>query len=244
ASDSTLVGTYTYDAWGKILSANTASSTSDPNGILTKNPFRYRGYYYDKETGFYYLQSRYYNPGLGRFINADTILGTKGELLSHNLFAYCQNNPVIYYDEQGTERKLIGEKEDADNDTGCPSNSSISGGNPSGKPSSKSGNWLSRLLGEIHHIASDKSIKSGFTEAYKKIFDKAGMSLQDDANKIFLEGHSGAHTKAYKQYVLDYITQATEGLSGQTAKDALIRALKDLMGQMIKNPQMPYKGGL
>lgn len=70
------------------------------------------------------------------------------------------------------------------------------------------------------------------------------MSLHDDANKIFLEGHGGAHTKAYKQYVLDYITQATEGLSGQTAKDALTRALNDLKDQLIKNPKMPYKGGL
>ncbi|MGF0108615.1 MULTISPECIES: RHS repeat-associated core domain-containing protein [unclassified Clostridium] len=54
----------------------------------------YRGYRYDTETGLYYLNARYYNPEWGRFINADGIVGTQGELLSANMFAYCKNNPV------------------------------------------------------------------------------------------------------------------------------------------------------
>lgn len=65
------------------------------------NPFRYKGYYYDSETGLYYLNSRYYNPEWGRFISADSILGQTGGLLSHNLFAYCRNNPVMYSDSSG-----------------------------------------------------------------------------------------------------------------------------------------------
>ena len=66
-----------------------------------KNPYRYRGYRYDTETGYYYLQSRYYNHEIGRFINADAIGGNVGALLSHNIFAYCNNNPVISKDPLG-----------------------------------------------------------------------------------------------------------------------------------------------
>lgn len=98
--------------------------------------------------------------------------------------------------------------------------------------------------GELHHIASDKSLISGFTAKYEKIFKNAGMNLQDDANLIFLEGHSGAHTKVYKQYILNYIINATKGLKGDAAKEALTKALTDLKDQLIKNPKMPYKGGL
>ncbi len=70
------------------------------------NPFRYRGYYYDTETGFYYLQTRYYDPEIRRFINADnyelipTLAGTIGQL---NVFAYANNDPIMYTDETGTE---------------------------------------------------------------------------------------------------------------------------------------------
>ncbi len=66
------------------------------------NPFRYRSYVYDQETGLYYLQSRYYNPLFCRFISADTYVSTGQGILGYNMFAYCQNNPVIYYDPAGT----------------------------------------------------------------------------------------------------------------------------------------------
>lgn len=91
---------YTYDAWGKVLSKTGSMATS----LGADNPLRYRGYYYDQETGFYYLQSRYYDPATGRFINADDVsyLGASGTALSYNLFAYCENNPVIYCDHRGT----------------------------------------------------------------------------------------------------------------------------------------------
>ena len=67
------------------------------------NPLRYRGYYYDADTGLYYLQSRYYDPVTGRFINADDMsnLGADGELNGYNLYAYCGNNPVMYQDDTG-----------------------------------------------------------------------------------------------------------------------------------------------
>ncbi|NLW27979.1 MAG: hypothetical protein GXY93_11355 [Hungateiclostridium saccincola] len=88
------------------------------------------------------------------------------------------------------------------------------------------------------------SKKSGYTEAYNEIFERAGMSLQDDVNIVYLEKHKGAHTKVYKQYVLDYLTGATEGLTGEEAKTALTRTLNELKNQLLQNPRMPYKGGL
>ena len=67
----------------------------------TGNPIRYRGYYYDFETDFYYLQSRYYDPAMGRFINADGYINANGDMLGFNMFAYCSNNPVMYLDYSG-----------------------------------------------------------------------------------------------------------------------------------------------
>ena len=88
---------YTYDPWGKVLSVD----GSEASAIGQLNPIRYRGYYYDTETGFYYLQSRYYDPTVRRFLNADNILGANQNILSYNLFAYCSNNPINYCDPSG-----------------------------------------------------------------------------------------------------------------------------------------------
>ena len=88
---------YTYDPWGKVLSVD----GSEASTIGQINPIRYRGYYYDTETGFYYLQSRYYDPTTRRFLNADTAINAEGMPLEYNLFAYCLNNPVRYTDPTG-----------------------------------------------------------------------------------------------------------------------------------------------
>ena len=93
------VTTYAYDAWGSIVSqTGTLSST-----VGEANPFRYRGYYLDSETGLYYLQSRYYDAAVGRFLNADATEygGTGIVIITYNLFAYCGNNPVNYIDDDG-----------------------------------------------------------------------------------------------------------------------------------------------
>ena len=87
---------YTYDAWGRVISATGA--------LANLNPFRYRGYYYDSETGLYYLQSRYYDPETGRFINADdeTILDYGlCDIGQYNMFAYCFNSPLKFTDSGG-----------------------------------------------------------------------------------------------------------------------------------------------
>ena len=88
---------YTYDAWGNILTVT--GSLASTLGKL--NPLTYRGYVYDWETGLYYLQSRYYNPEWGRFINADGYTSTGQGILGNNMFAYCGNNPVNYTDPTG-----------------------------------------------------------------------------------------------------------------------------------------------
>ena len=86
------VVSYTYDAWGNMVK----KSGSKANDLGTYNPLRYRSYVYDQETGLYYLQSRYYNPAICRFISADSIsyLGADGTPVSYNLFVYCGNNPA------------------------------------------------------------------------------------------------------------------------------------------------------
>lgn len=93
--DGTIVASYVYDAWGNIL-----NETGDPI-IKTINPFRYRGYIYDIETGLYYLQSRYYDPLTGRFLNPDIFFDTKTSVLGTNMFTYCDNNPIMKTDTTG-----------------------------------------------------------------------------------------------------------------------------------------------
>ena len=101
-----LIAKYSYDPWGKLLSVTPNGWLDEQNAyyleVAEANPLRYRGYYYDTETGFYYLQSRYYDPEIGRFINADSYASTDATgLLSTNMFAYCENNPVMRVDPTG-----------------------------------------------------------------------------------------------------------------------------------------------
>ncbi|MDE6372888.1 MAG: glycohydrolase toxin TNT-related protein [Clostridia bacterium] len=101
-SNGAVVVKYVYDAWGNhaVLDANGKDVIS---GIGILNPFRYRGYYYDTETELYYLQTRYYDPELGRFISQDSVEYADPETVNGlNLYAYCVNNPVMGYDPNGT----------------------------------------------------------------------------------------------------------------------------------------------
>ena len=90
---------YVYSPWGEVISAE--------GGLAEINPLRYRGYYYDSETGFYYLQSRYYDPENHRFINADSYASTGQGFLGVNMFAYCNNLPVILHDSNGEFPSLL-----------------------------------------------------------------------------------------------------------------------------------------
>jgi RHS repeat-associated protein len=103
-TDGNVVVQYTYDAWGNILT--TTGTLAETLGTL--NPLTYRAYVYDQETHLYYLQSRYYNPTIGRFINADAFTSTGQGLLGNNMFAYCANNPVVFLDDRGTSYRAVG----------------------------------------------------------------------------------------------------------------------------------------
>ncbi len=88
---------YEYDAWGNILSIDGFLAST----LGQINPLRYRGYVYDNESGYYYLQSRYYDPEIGRFLNADSYITTGQGCFGNNMFAYCLNNPTIFVDTSG-----------------------------------------------------------------------------------------------------------------------------------------------
>ena len=94
----TKVVEYIYNAWGEVT---TKYLTTQSLTALYQNPFRYRGYYYDSITGFYYVSSRYYVPEIGRWLNADSQLNQKDGILGFNMLAYCHNNPIMYTDPTG-----------------------------------------------------------------------------------------------------------------------------------------------
>ena len=99
-SSNQLVAKYAYDAWGKLLSITGSAAST----VGAANPIRYRGYYYDTETGFYATGTRYYDPVVGRFINADTtdvLEVDQDSMVENNLFAYCLNNPINMADDTG-----------------------------------------------------------------------------------------------------------------------------------------------
>ncbi len=104
-TEGNIICTYTYDGYGNhiVLDENGKEDTS-LTSIGHLNPFRYRGYYFDEESGLYYLNSRYYDPETGRFISPDVLSildETKGQINGLNLYMYCNDNPIMFYDPNG-----------------------------------------------------------------------------------------------------------------------------------------------
>lgn len=100
ATDGTVLASYTYDAWGNVLTSE--------GSLAAANPIRYRGYYFDTETSLYYVSSRYYDPEVGRWTNTDRELaGVDGSVKGYNLFAYCHNNPANMADPEGNWPKWL-----------------------------------------------------------------------------------------------------------------------------------------
>ena len=177
---------YTYDAWGSLLNTN----SSVEGHVVEYNPLRYRGYVYDAETSLYYLQSRYYDPELSRFLNADALVSTGQGVLGNNMFAYCRNNPVIRKDVTGMEDLCQTSNEDDGNPAndffpvtgggGGASGNSSNPGNGGGANAPGSLPLVPSATGrhmtvpgvpteekqEIHHIVEQCQIgKSGFSSA-------------------------------------------------------------------------------
>ena len=102
------VNRYIYDPWGKVVSILDIGLNPAENGSLAHiNPIRYRGYFYDAETGFYYLNSRYYDPVVSRFISPDVQINADQGPLGVNLYVYCINNPVNYVDKSGNKASCV-----------------------------------------------------------------------------------------------------------------------------------------
>ena len=97
------IAVYTYDAWGNttVSMAHNQTAARDFSSVKSANAFGWRGYCFDTDTGLYYLQSRYYAPQMSRFLNTDTVLDTGSGVLGSNVYAYCNNNPVMYIDPTG-----------------------------------------------------------------------------------------------------------------------------------------------
>ena len=100
---------YEYDAWGNVLPVTdqNGNAITSSTHIGNLNPFRYRGYYLDTETGLYYLMSRYYDPVTHRFVNADGYFQSGGDVLDSNMSAYCRNNPINHADPTGCAPKTL-----------------------------------------------------------------------------------------------------------------------------------------
>ena len=233
--------TYEYDAWGNITNMTYTNKT-----LADANPLRYRGYYYDQETGLYYLQSRYYNPQRGRFINADSYISTGQGILGNNMFAYCRNNPVIRKDTSGTDDECVvdfNEDNNPLNDLGSPSGG---GGGIWGsfmRTLKYATDGLKMASGqrnltyqEDHHLISDKHKTRPI--GCKEIIDRYDYSLDHESNIVPLKGHRGRHTNAYHDFITIAITELDVLAAESTA--VFIDGMK-ILGEFVQeNWWIPY----
>lgn len=163
-NNSTKMVSYSYDAWGKMLSkTGTLAST-----LGTIQPFRYRGYVYDEETGLYYLRCRYLNPSFGRFLNTDFFSQFANQPTGCNLFLYANNSPIALGDKSGRETIVIlfdGRPDGADGGKGFPNQA----------------NWIKGCYSETDNVimldfvcikaGSDDKEKKGFVERWNEMPD-------------------------------------------------------------------------
>ena len=189
----TKVLSYTYDAWGNHTV--TWHNSSGTNLYAQYNPFRYRGYYYDTETGLYYLQSRYYNPAWGRFLNVDGLIYSNAGLIGYNMYVYCGNEPVGGYDPTGYEDlcEEDGDDNNVFNDVdsvkgshgatagpGTGASASAGTGKSGGGGTNSSGTSTNTSVAEkteVHHIVERCQVnKSGFSK----------NQIETESNKISL----------------------------------------------------------
>ena len=203
-----------------------------------QNPLRYRGYVYDTETGLYYLQSRYYNPTWGRFINADSLIDNRG-VHTQNVFAYCGNNPVNHVDSDGhsalaivgivcagaliatasylfvktvTSRDFQNSWKAAVNSAICSVNGAIDRIQEKIKKSFEKARAVPsyKRYEEDHHIVAQKAKTA---EPARRILEKVGIDYyNDEVNHVMLKTglHRRLHSKLYYAWVNDRITQAYE----------------------------------
>ena len=212
----------------------------------THNPLRYRGYVFDQETGLYYLQSRYYDPEMGRFINADALASTGQGLLGNNMFAYCRNNPVRRIDIAGNTDHDCLDTDPLDEENLL--KDSQGGGGPSSwsiflqsLDDATSGLTMptNRKIysgSERHHIISDKS--NTYKPQYKEVTDRYNYSLHQRENIIPLENHKGRHTNAYHNFILTGLYALDRYADGDPT--LFICGMEAIAEYIREKPWLPY----
>ena len=196
---------YEYDAFGNTIRCEEQ----------VHNRFRYTGEQYDPLTGQYYLRARYYNHVSAGFTQEDTYYGD-----GLNLYAYCKNNPVVYYDPSGYKDKR---------QTPCKEETSVgeSGAGESGSVTKPN---------QVHHYATNKS--KTYTPQLEEIANRYELDLDDAWNKDLLP-HQGRHPNAYHEYVLDSMKQFDNIAQGD--KDIFLKLFDNLKNNVKSKPDMLYK---
>lgn len=204
-AENNLIASYTYDSWGNIISIKDSNGLdiTEENHIALKNPFRYHSYYYDSDTKLYYLNSRYYNPKWGRFINADENIDTSLDMFSDNTYLYAENNPINRIEIEGmiwfhvagaaigagvgflanSANNIINKRPWNENWVSATVSGAISGFTSTfGGPTAIAGNYISSLVDNtITGIKEDKSIAEIVTNT---IVDGTISSVMKDPIKI------------------------------------------------------------
>ncbi len=180
----TAVVQYKYDAWGRQIDCTFEAGNDEAEALSTLNPFRYRGYVYDEETGLYYLQTRYYSPENVRFLNADIFVFIGRGILDSNVFAYCLNSPVFQHDAVGTSSTLVQTSEADLDPTDDHENFGCGGGGAGGGTGGSAGHvtavsaYTTPVLGGPHGSTPHKEAIRQMIEALKSV----GQSIEIWAN--------------------------------------------------------------
>lgn len=221
------VASYTYSPYGKVLTAEGA--------LAETNPLRYRGYYYDSESGLYYLQSRYYDPNTGRFINADSYAGTGQGVLGYNMFAYCNNNPIIAADPDGRWLHLvIGAVVGASIGGICAAIQGKSGteiaiaagaGALSGLLASTGLGIAAQIVGSATISAGESYLSQGVTKGFDRI-DYTEVAYSGAVGAI--TGASGGVSKSVSKHLWKQSSVLTSRIAGKLSTKGFSAALSEL----------------
>ena len=245
-STGTQVVSYEYGIWGD----NTVITGTLADTIGNKNPLRYRSYYFDAETGFYYLQSRYYDPEVYRFINADGYISTGQDINCYNMFAYCGNDPVNKCDPNGrffltaticgaaiwkiglaiiaSVALIVAADSIAKNPPSIPS-ISLPKTNSKPKTDSKAKESAQAIPKKtprdpVHHIVAQNDKRAA--ESRQILRDVGIEPVTDSRNLVVLPRsyHASLHTNAY----YNYITERLRPVAGDKAGvEATLASLKE-----------------
>jgi RHS repeat-associated protein len=206
-------------------------------------------YNYDIETGFYYLQSRYYDPAIGRFISADEFASTGQGFLGFNMFTYCRNNPVCRTDASGTvDMNCLEEADDdfdvtpGEDDLGyCTGGGGVSTWDSFSTSMKSAAGGLKMAFGEKigvedHHFFSNKN--KTYSPKFKDVADKYDLNLNKGWNVRALEGHRGRHTNAYHEFMLQMLYEIDKIAGGDP--EAFLHGINILIDYVEINSWITY----